>query len=269
MGSKHRTRFRASPLAGAREEIRQGLPIGPTLRSVLGDSLATRVLDVLCRVVEFEGCGAGARPAPGIRHQGTARVEFAQRPLRAADSAPVRRACSFLLCIMERMPHQGPARVVCPELWMGHQGGAKGAPRGKALANRVGVSVRELERYLTVFRQSGIIRQWQPPASELKERSPRLVGRRSGYAYACWELMGELPRELARILRAWRTGPSTTGPSTTGPSTTGPSTTGPSTTGPSTTGPSTTGPSTTGPSASTADYMAIARRMMGLPVPDG
>lgn len=203
---KHVRQFSASPLAGALREIRVGLPLGPILRACVGDRMTDRVLDVLCRVREFEGCGAGVQPRAGVRarHQGTARVEFAPRPLRPADSRVVRNACHFLLLILERMPIEGPTRVVSPELWLGHQGGAKGAPRGKALANRIGVSVRELERYLTVFRQSGILRQWQPPASELKARSPKLVGRRSGYAYACWELLSDLPRELARILREAR-----------------------------------------------------------------
>lgn len=193
---------RASALAGPIREIRAGAEIRPVLTQALGEAFTGKVLRALTRVERIEGTGEGRSPGPGVKHQGTAKVKFAANPMRGENHAMVRHAVLLLLHVLGVLPPDSK-RVISPKLWLGHQGGAKGEPRGKALANRIGVSVRELERYVTVFRQANILTQHQPPARELKERNPELVGRRSGHAYAEWKLIGEVPRELARTLKAW------------------------------------------------------------------
>lgn len=194
----------ASPLARELAEIRGTGPVGPVLRRVVGDGMAEKILGGLMRVRRFEGPGRGRSPSPGVRHQGTATVEFAPEPVRSADSGPVRRAVTLLLTVLDQLPEcsaGNPARVISRRLWIGHQGGAKGAPRGFSLANRLKISVREIERYLVVFRELGVLRQWQPPKS-IGERDPRLIGRRSGHPYACWQLE-TVPAQLSATLAAW------------------------------------------------------------------
>lgn len=70
-----------------------------------------------------------------------------------------------------------------------------------ALAAKVGLEdPREVERYLAVFRQAGLLRAWQPPRS-----SGLPYGRLSGHCFSLYELdvPPELEKHLARFHHAW------------------------------------------------------------------
>jgi len=180
--------------------ILSGDRVGPTLRDALGDRLASRVLHVVSRVCRIEGEGAGVQTKKGVKrkHQRSAKVRFAPGPVRTVDSRAVRRIVALVLMVLEQMSYDRK-RVISRRLWIGC--GEK--RQSVSLAGRLGVSPREVERYIVILRQGGILEQWQIPASELQDRAPQLVSRRTGYVYACWELVGEMPRELIERFRRW------------------------------------------------------------------
>ena len=185
----------ASPLAHEILKIKGGSPVAPVLRSVVGDSTAEKLVTAAMRVRHFEGTGEGLRPSREKRHQGSARVEFAPEAVRPSNHVVVQRMAILLLMVLEHLPKCG-SKIMTQKLWLGPH---VGPGVGNSLAARLGCSVREIERYLVVLRQAQVLRTWQPPAEKVANK--RLVGRRSGRAYNCWQLIGELPRELLARLR--------------------------------------------------------------------
>ena len=139
------------------------------------------------RRAKLRAIGGGDRAVP---RSATCTLEPA--PLHAADSDPVRRLARLTLLICSWIGPKG--RTGRPE--QGHR------LNTRWLALRLGCSVREVERYLTVLRSSGLIQTWQPPTSS---GCPK--GNISGHCFNLFELVGEIPPELERHLaafhRAW------------------------------------------------------------------
>jgi hypothetical protein len=99
----------------------------------------------------------------------------------------------LFLLIIERMrpTKNGGARALSKALWLGRLSRADDQDDCArwGLASKVGVSVRMLEHYLAVL--APIVSRWQPPPDTV----PGFTGRRSGHAYAIYELTREMPRE--------------------------------------------------------------------------
>lgn len=159
---------------------------------VWGPNQGRRIVDALRRVESWEVSRAH-KPV------------FRSSPWRLAQERAIRRCLALLVSVCERMNDGG--RAMSPSLWIGH-----GREGRWGLAWRVGVSSSEISRYLVVLRAAGILDSWQPDASTLRDRYPRLVGRRTGHAYRCyqWAVGGEMPREMVELLhRVWQRGRST------------------------------------------------------------
>jgi len=184
---------RATPLQREISKIQQGSPVAPVLRLVVGDALAERTITAAVRVRHLEGTGEGLRPSPKIRHRGTAKVEFAPEQVRPTTELCVRRMVLLVLMILEKLPPKGD-RIISRQLWLGPH---TGPGVGESLAARLGCSVREIERYLVVLRQAGVLTAYQPPDGVMPDE---YVGR-SGKPFNIYRLCGEMPRELLLLLR--------------------------------------------------------------------
>lgn len=161
---------------------------------MLGRELTADVLRCLTHAETLDTSGSGT--VSGIDQNGknkvkryTARATYQTDPVRSEEDPAVRRACVLLLLILERMrpTRTGGARALSKALWLGRLSGGGGGRWG--LADKVGVSVRMLEHYLAVL--APIVSRWQPPPGTV----PGFTGRRSGHAYAIYELTREMPRE--------------------------------------------------------------------------
>lgn len=150
-------------------------------RKVWGSKQGAHVVDVLCRVESFD-VRKGQRPV------------FRSAPFRDPNERGVRRALALLASVCERMAVDS-GRAISQRLWLGH-----GRAGRWGLAYRLGVGPWELSRYLLVLDAGGVLKSWQPPAKELAEKYPQLVGRRSGHAYRAYEWCTQLPRELVQRL---------------------------------------------------------------------
>ena len=160
----------------------------PELERVLGLELTSDVLRCLTHAETLDTAGSGT----GKRY--SARARYLPHAVRAEEDTCVRRACELLLRIIERMrpTASGRGRALSRALWLGRLAGREGR---WGLADRIGVSVRQLEHYLVVL--APIVGRWQPPASEV---GPRFVGRVSGHAYAIYELRRDMPVATKRAL---------------------------------------------------------------------
>lgn len=171
----------------------------PELERVLGLELTSDVLKCLTHAETLDTAGTGEaekadRKGRRRSKRYTARATYLPHPVRSEEDLCVRRACAFLLAILERMrPTQsGKGRALSRALWLGRLPGREGR---WGMADRIGVSVRQLEHYLAVL--SPIVARWQPPANDV---GPRYTGRVSGHAYATYELRREMPAKLKRAL---------------------------------------------------------------------
>lgn len=193
------TKGSLSPLGEARYLIRRGeAPIAEVLTKCFGEALTAKFLDAATRAIltdvksEVRKLSAKGKPfAP----PGTAVAGFAPSPVRESESAPVRYMAVLLLTVLERLP-PGGSRVAARGLWLGNPNAERQAPN--SVAGRVGRTVRELERYLAVFRTAGILEAWQPPANSGSPKS------RKGHCYNVYELAVPMPLELNETLEAWR-----------------------------------------------------------------
>ena len=159
---------------------------------VWGASVGKRVLDACTRAVNLDV--SSRRP-----------VAFAAQPVRDTSARSVRRMVDLALVICERMlPDRGDTmRGVAHSrgLYLGHAWRTpKGVPRRKGqwgVSAKVGVSPRQLDRYLEVLRAAGLVTRHQPP----KDEAPNVLrGRISGHAYAVFRLLCDVPRELKVLL---------------------------------------------------------------------
>lgn len=158
-----------------------------TLRETCGRQFASR-FNTAARAASLRLVRAtehlGARRGPL-----SARATFADRPVKP-DNAPDIRKQAFALLLVLGWMRPGGRRTGHPT--QGH------ALNMKAIAGRTGVSVRELERYLVVWADAGLLKRWQPPASS---NAPK--GNLSGHCFNLFELVDEMPDELRAELERW------------------------------------------------------------------
>jgi hypothetical protein len=193
------TKGSLSPLGEARYLLRRGeAGVGETLTKCFGEALTAKFLDASTRAILTDVKSAvrklsskGKPYAP----PNTAVAGFAPSPVREPESAPVRHMAILLLTVLERLEPDG-SRVASRALWLGNPNAIHQPPN--SLAGRVGRTVRELERYLAVFRTAGILEAWQPPSSSGSLKSKR------GHCYNVYSLAVPMPRELTATLAEWR-----------------------------------------------------------------
>jgi hypothetical protein len=189
-----------SPLGEDRYLIRRGeAPIAQVFGERFGEELTAKFLDAATRAVLVDvksetrkSTARGGQYAPPR----SAVAGFAPVPLREAESAPVRAMALLLLTVLEHF-EPGGSRVASRALWMGNPRAIHQPPN--SLAGRTGRSVRELQRFLAVFRCAGILEAVQPPSS-----SGSLKGKK-GHPYNVWILAAPMPVSLHETLAAWRT----------------------------------------------------------------
>lgn len=159
------------------------------LGSVIGEDRA-RVLSDAVRRVRLRSVGDSAR--------------FEPTKIHPVNTPQERRCAALLLIVLSHVSSRG--RAWTSELYRGRRtridehGEVKHCPSVSAggLAARLGCSVREIERYLLVLFAAGLLDVWQGPKD-----SPERYRGSSGYAYAVYQWIGEVPREVARRLRSW------------------------------------------------------------------
>ena len=108
-------------------------------------------------------------------------------PIKGANSLDVRRMALALTLILACI--RPGARRVNPRAYE--------LLNVKTLAWRVGVSERELDRYLAIFRMAGILKAWQPPGESGCHKGS------SGHCFALYEMLEEQPPELRSELEAY------------------------------------------------------------------
>lgn len=195
----HRRKLRQlSPLGEQRALIRRSeAPIPEVLTQLLGLELAQQFLHWATHVAledvrsdERRTSEKGVVYAP----RRSAIATLSPAPVRSVESAAVRSMALLLLHVLETF-EPGGARTNSRGLYLG----TPNAERPNGLSGRLGRSVRELERYLVVFRCAGVLGAHQPPGS-----APGVVRSRRGYAYNVYTLQQAMPRELHEALQGWR-----------------------------------------------------------------
>lgn len=122
-----------------------------------------------------------------------ARAHFNAGPIKDANAPDVRRQARLLLEIcgwLRPWKERGSRRT-------GHEGQEHKLNK-RNLSARLGVSTKEIERYLTVMEDAGVVRRWQPPAD-----SGMPKGNISGHCFSVYELVGEMPAPLRLELEGW------------------------------------------------------------------
>jgi len=180
--------------------IRRGASVGVELEAVLGSELTERFLATVKRAAVAKTAApreawetskrTGVRFAP----RRSARARFLPMDVRTGEDNCTRRMAVFLLCVLEHLWH-APAHPDKPRVcnWRVY------LPR---LAARVGVTPRELERYLAIFRSAGLVDAWQPPKTD---KTPRHMHGTSGHCYNVYRLNQPIPRALAERLKKFQT----------------------------------------------------------------
>lgn len=180
-----------SPLSVYRARVWRPEPVRGVLAEAVGAELAAKVLRAATHAVTFRLRGKG-RAA-----KRSAVCQWAERPVRDEDSDAVRGVVAYFLAVVEWVSSSG-SRAMGARLWRGHgRRMAKQPPT--SLAAKVGRSPAELARYQAVLRTAGILADWQPRPNQVPAK---FVGRRSGHAYACYELCA-VPRVLRQHLLDW------------------------------------------------------------------
>ncbi len=166
------------------------------LAAALGEELTEACLRVWTRAEvaqtrapreRWEASRRGGEHAPPR----SAVAMFSPHPVRDEDDSCTRHQALLLLAVLEQMwwePHDPSAPRTC--------GSKLYLPR---LAARIGVGVRELDRYLAILRTAGILQAWQPPAKDLPAKM-----RGKKHAYNVWRLNRALPRPLTERLKRFQ-----------------------------------------------------------------
>lgn len=168
------------------------------LAPILGREMTDKWLDACLRAENFAPIGGG-KHCPR-----SARVRFAATPQRLADCPEVRAASAWLVSILDHLK-PGQSKVAAgAKLWLGcgrkrQDGKALRCPP-RSLASKLDRSTRQLQRYAAIARSCGIVDNLQPPPGSVTDR--RLVSKRTGHAYAMYQL-AVVPRELAVRLARW------------------------------------------------------------------
>lgn len=166
------------PLGQGLRRLTRGVDVTLALSYSLGHELATKAIRALSRVK--------------LREVRADDSKIPSAPYVHDENAPhIRRAAIVLVLICQWLGPTGRT---------GHR--AQGSRlRVDVLADRAGVSIREIERYLAVLRQAGILKNWQPP------KSSGLPAGISGHCFNLYELVAGIPKaleaHLARFHRAW------------------------------------------------------------------
>lgn len=175
------------------------------LAPILGKDLAHKLVGLMCRAVirsaaspreerkvrstaEIDEFGESGTRIYGSQFSAIVRVDAV--PLRPETHQDVVGIVLLLLAILDHVP-AGSRRAWHRALWLGTPGAVLG------LAGRLGRSVRTVERWLAVLRTIGVLKNWQPPASEAKEYQKT----RNGRTYSLYEL-GEMSPEWAKWQKA-------------------------------------------------------------------
>ena len=189
-----------------RQKIARG-EISPSdgLAPIVGKALASRWVDLICCAVigsaasprderklrstdEIDEFGESGTRVLGNRF--SARVRVDAEPKRDQSHPEVVGPVLLLLAILDQVK-PGTRRAWDRALWLGPAKMPEKAP--PCLAQRLGCSVRTVERWLAVLRTIGALDNWQPPASEATERQKNKNGR----TYSLYEI-GEMSPEWAQ-----------------------------------------------------------------------
>jgi hypothetical protein len=175
------------------------------LAPIVGKSLASRWVELICCAVigsaasprddrklrpsdEIDEFGESGTRVLGTRF--TARVRVDAVALREQSHPEVVGPVLLLLAILDQVK-PGSRRAWDRALWLGPAKMPEKAP--PCLAQRLGVSVRTVERWIATLRTIGALDNWQPPASEANERQKNKNGR----TYSLYEI-GEMSPEWAQ-----------------------------------------------------------------------
>lgn len=180
-------------------------------RAVLGEEIATilgptsHVQTVLATVT---GDDMAAKICRGCQHirmgELVGGVSFEDEPVHDPDSSHERRMAALVLMVLEQVSRHG--RAWTEALFRGRNrrfledGTTEYCPGKSAggLAARLGVSPRQVDRYLQVLKALGVFAVHQGP----KTAPERFKGRE--YAYAVFRWLADVPRAVAtRLARAW------------------------------------------------------------------
>lgn len=172
------------------------------MTEALGSSFANRLLGVACaaslrRVTTApqppSPPSAGDPQAPTRRRRKRSRPHIYETPFKDPNAPDVRRLSRLVLeiCSWLRPWKQRNGQRT------GHEGQLHKLNK-RNLSARLGVCTKEVERYLNVLEEGGIIRRWQPPASSGMPR-----GNISGHCFSVYELVGEMPAPLRLELEHW------------------------------------------------------------------
>lgn len=182
----------SGPLGFVARGLRRGFDVRGTLARGLGSQLADRFVYIATHVIvrDVRAPAELVRTAPNGKRWAPARTAVAtleQHQVHDPNSPTVRNMARVLT-------------LVCS--WLGPNKRTGHALQGhwlnvEHLAKRVGLEVKEVERYLAIFRSQRLLLSWQPPSSS---GAPK--GNRSGHAFNLYEL-ASLPPELERHLKAF------------------------------------------------------------------
>jgi hypothetical protein len=196
---KAKKQGKLSPLGEARYLIRRGeSPIADVMRETFGEELGAKFMDAATRAVLTDvKSETRKRSESGLMFAPprTAVAGFAPTALRDAESAPVRAMAILLITVLEAF-EPGGSRVASRGLWLGNPNAEHQPPN--SVAGRIGRSVRELQRYLAVFRWAGILEAIQPPS-----KSGSVKGKK-GHCYNVYMLAVPMPLTLHETLASWR-----------------------------------------------------------------
>ena len=175
----------------------EGHSVEDELSAAVGPELAAEALKLFGRAEvstiaaprdKWEKARSGREYAPAR----SARAKFRDAPVRSGEDNCTRRQAVLLLMVLEQVwhdPHDVHAPRICNQrLYL------------QRLAARVGVHVREVQRYLAILRSGGLVDTWQPPVTDATPKSMR--GKR--HCYSVWRLNRTLPRVLREALRRFQ-----------------------------------------------------------------
>jgi hypothetical protein len=196
-----------------RQRLRRGHETARTaLARVMDATHAEALLQGLCSM-KLSRCES-SREDSKVRHyrdgsvgrhgkRFTARVRLDARARRGEDAPEVVGPVLLLLHILDHMclhERNQEYRAWTKALWLGKQHRGTDQQPHHSLSRALGVSVRELQRWLAALRTLGVVKNWQP---RVDEKTPANARTRKGRAYSCY-LLGELGETWSDYQRGLR-----------------------------------------------------------------
>lgn len=174
-----------------RKRVRRG-ETGATdaLAPLVGAELANTFVDGLCRAryseatvpkhARLQSKRPEKRTYEGPRY--SVKVQLDAAPIRTEDAPEVTGPVRLMLHILDhvRVGRDGQKRAWTKALWLGPKKG-----KAAGLANALGVSRREIQRWLAALRTIGFCVNWQPDGKAAK---PREQKNRKGRSYGCYHM---------------------------------------------------------------------------------